>query len=237
MISVIIPTLNEAAKLPGLLTRLSDTHEVYEVIISDGGSDDDTIDVAMTWGARCESGSRGRGQQLMRGAETAQGDILLFLHADTELPPNALSQIRDALKSPDVIGGNFALGFDGGTDFATWLNDYYVWLRSNGFYYGDSAIFIRRGVYDALGGIRPICLMEDYDFVRRMERVGSTVCLDHPGAMTSSRRFQGRKPWRIFWQWVYLHVLFHLRVPSSVLAKLYRSEDQIPGDDRRMADY
>lgn len=237
MISIIIPTLNEAAKLPELLTRLSDTNETYEVIVSDGGSDDDTVDLAMTSGARCEIGPRGRGQQLARGAEIAHGDILLFLHADTELPPNALSQIRDALKSPDVTGGKFELRFEGGTDFATWLNGYYEWLRSNGFYYGDSAIFVRRTVYDALGGIRSISLMEDYDFVRRMERAGSTVCLDGPGAITSSRRFQGRKPWWIFWQWVYLHALFHLRVPSSVLAKLYRSEDQTPDGDGRMVDY
>lgn len=237
MISVIIPTLNEADKLPGLLAGLSDSHEAHEVIISDGGSDDDTVDYAMTWGARCATGSRGRGQQLARAADIAHGDILLFLHADTDLPPNALTQIRQALHTPDVIGGNFALHFDGDTNFATWLNGYYAWLRSNGFYYGDSAVFVRRSAYDVIGGVRPISLMEDYDFVRRMERTGETVCLNNPGATTSSRRFEGRKPWRIFWQWVYLHALFHLRVPSSILAKLYRSEDKTPNGDRTVVDY
>lgn len=237
MISVIIPTLNEAVRLSGLLRCLSETDEVLEIIVSDGGSDDDTIDIAMTWGARCETGSRGRGQQLARGADIAHGDILLFLHADTELPTNALTQIREALQAPSVLGGNFELQFDGGDDFANWLNGYYAWLRSKGFYYGDSAIFVRRTVYEALGGIRPISLMEDYDFVRRMERTGPTVCLNDPGATTSSRRFQGRKPWRIFWQWVYLHVLFHLRVPSSVLARLYRSEKHIPDGGGRAARY
>lgn len=233
MISVIIPTLNEAEKLPALLAKLSDTDESHEVIISDGGSDDDTVDIAMTWGARCEKGSLGRGQQLARGADTAHGEILLFLHADTELPANAFKQIHDALETPSVMGGNFQLRFDGTTEFAKWLNGYYAWLRSKGFYYGDSAIFVRRAAYDTLGGIRPISLMEDYDFVRRMERAGPTICLNDPGATTSSRRFEGREPWRIFWQWVYLHALFHLRVPSSVLAKLYRSEKHIPDGGER----
>lgn len=228
MISIIIPTLNEADRLPGFLKSLPAKTEALEVIISDGGSEDDTLDIAMAWGARCETGSRGRGQQLARGADVAHGDILLFLHADTELPANALTQIRNALEEPSILGGNFELQFDGGDDFANWLNGYYAWLRSKGFYYGDSAIFVRRTIYEALGGIRPVSLMEDYDFVRRLERTGQTVCLNGPGATTSSRRFQGRKPWWIFWQWVYLHMLFHLRVPSSVLARLYRSEKHTP---------
>jgi len=237
MISVIIPTLNEADRLPGLLRRLSETDEAIEVIISDGGSDDDTIDIAMTWGARCETGSSGRGQQLARGANIAHGDIFLFLHADTALPENAFEQINDALSSPSILGGNYELRFDGGTDFTNWLNGYYAWLRSKGFYYGDSAIFVRRLSYESLGGIRPISLMEDYDFVRRMERAGPTVCLRNPGASTSSRRFEGRKPWRIFWQWFYLHAFFHLRVPPNILARLYRSEKQIPGGSEQTTRY
>lgn len=235
MISVIIPTFNEAARLQALLAKLADTDELYEVIISDGGSDDDTVDIAMTWGARCEIGPLGRGQQLVRGADIAHGEILLFLHADTGLPANALTQIRKALETPFVMGGNFKLRFDGDSEFASWLNGYYAWLRSKGFYYGDSAVFVRRTAYNKLGGILPISLMEDYDFVRRMERAGCTVCLNDPGATTSSRRFEGREPWRIFWQWIYLHALFHLRVPSSVLAKLYRSEKHIPDDGERTA--
>lgn len=229
-ISVIIPTLNEAESLPETLWRFSKSNDDFEVVVSDGGSTDDTCALADTWGAQVVKSERGRGQQLLKGAQVANGDVFLFLHADTKLPVNAIKQIHDALENPHIIGGNFQLTFDGGTDFASWLNGYYAWLRSHGFYYGDSAIFVRRDVYHAMGGIRSISLMEDYDFVRRLERTGPTVCLDEPGATTSSRRFQCRKPWQIYWQWVYLHVLFHLHVPSSVLAWLYRSEKHIPAE-------
>ena len=231
-ISVIIPTLNEAHQLPEALWRLSKANQDVEVIVSDGGSADDTCRIAQTWGAQVVEGASGRGQQLMRGVNAATGDALLFLHADTKLPLNAPTQIAQAFKDTNFIGGNFALKFDGGTDFASWLNGYYAWLRSNGFYYGDSAVFVRRDAYDAIGGIRPISLMEDYDFVRRMERAGQTVCLNSPGAVTSSRRFKDRKPWRIYWQWLYLHALFHARVPSGVLAWLYRSKRHSPAAEQ-----
>lgn len=230
-ISVIIPTLNEADQLPDVLWRLSKADQSVEVIVSDGGSTDDTCRIAQSWGAQLVEGACGRGQQLIRGVKAASGDALLFLHADTKLPLNAITQILQTLEDTNIIGGNFELKFDGGTEFASWLNGYYAWLRSNGFYYGDSAIFVRRDVYDVIGGIRPISLMEDYDFVRRMERAGQTACLNSPGAVTSSRRFQDRKPWRIYWQWLYLHALFHLRVPSDVLAWLYRSKRHSPAAD------
>lgn len=216
--------------MPEVLLLLSKSDHVPEVIVSDGGSTDQTCNIAEQWGAVVISGSRGRGQQLARGAEFASGDVILFLHADTRLPLNAMGQIARALDTPEVIGGNFELKFDGGSEFATWLNGFYVWLRSNGLYYGDSAIFVRKSVYQALGGIRPISLMEDYDFVRRMERTGQTCCIGDPGAVTSSRRFQHRKPWRIYWQWFYLHAFYYLRVPSAVMAWLYRSEQHTPAE-------
>ncbi len=228
-ISIIIPTLNEADGLRYVLQQpaLQD-HRICEILVADGGSTDRTADIALAYGTRLVHAPRGRGQQLAAGAGGASGDVLLFLHADTRLPDNALKQIVASLADDRVAGGNFALTFDGDTSFAGWLTGYYRWLRRKGFYYGDSAIFVRRTDYDALGGIRPISLMEDYDFVRRIEAGCRTVCLDAPGAITSSRRFAGRRPWRIFGQWVLLHMLFHLGVSPDRLARLYRSEEHQP---------
>lgn len=95
---------------------------------------------------------RGRGQQMNAGVELATGDVLLFLHADTRLPDNALKLIEETLHDAKVCGGNFGLTFDGGTCEAKLLTKLYPLLRLGGMYYGDSAIFVRREVFERLGG-------------------------------------------------------------------------------------
>jgi rSAM/selenodomain-associated transferase 2 len=229
-LSIVIPVLDEAARLPALLRALKrEPCDGTEIIVVDGGSSDGSPDAARGLGATVIEGYRGRGQQLAAGTRAARGEAILFLHADTVLPPNAAAQIEEALVDPAVVGGNFALTFDGADRFSRWLDGFYAWLRGNGFYYGDSAIFIRRDVLARIGGIRPISLMEDHDLVRRMERAGRTVCLDRPGAVTSSRRFDKRHPLGIVWQWTYLHVLYHAGISPDLLARLYRSARHSPG--------
>ncbi len=229
-ISVIIPTLNEAEALAHALDCPDFQAGDVEVIVSDGGSTDTTAVIATRQRARVVCGAKGRGQQLRRGAAIATGDAIVFLHADTRLAPGALDAVRAALAEPGVVGGNFRLIFDGPTDFARWLTGFYAWIRRRGFYYGDSVIFVRREVYDVLGGIRPIALMEDFDFVRRMERFGRTRCIANPPAVTSSRRFTGRRRWRIVLQWVIIHVLYALGVSPATLARSYRSSKHGPSD-------
>ncbi len=124
---------------------------------------------------------------------------------------------------PEAVGGNFRLDFDGGTGFDAWLTRFYAWIRARGFYYGDSGIFVRRSVYQLLGGMRPIALMEDYDFVRRLERAGPTICIDDPPLVTSSKRFAGRSPVAIVAGWLRIHALFHLGVSPDRLARIYDS--------------
>lgn len=227
-ISVIIPTLNEAQSLPAALAAVAGRNTPSDIIVCDGGSTDETLDVARRYGATVVSSQRGRGQQLHAGAARATGDILLFLHADTVLAPGALHAVRTALADPSLGGGNFRVLFDGPSAFACWLTGFYAWLRRNGLYYGDSVVFIRRSVFDTIGGIRPIALMEDYDLTRRLERHGPTICIDDPPVVTSSRRFDGRRPWRIFTQWLVIHALYHARVSPDRLAKLYRSTTHKP---------
>jgi rSAM/selenodomain-associated transferase 2 len=221
-ISVVIPTLNEAAALPAALASLAGCGA--EVIVVDGGSVDGTPCLARGFGATVLGGVRGRGAQLRLGAGRATGDVVLFLHADTRLGPGALDAIRASLAAPKVVGGNFRLVFDGEDGFSRWLTGFYAWLRRRGLFYGDSAIFVRRAALEAVGGVRPIALMEDFDLVRRLARAGLMACVDTPPALTSSRRFRGRSPWRIVAGWLAIHALYVAGVDPERLARLYRSE-------------
>ncbi len=227
-ISIIIPTLNEAAHLPAALNAIKRQNIDAEVIVVDGGSIDQTREIAKEARLIVITSQKGRGQQLSAGALLATGDILLFLHADTLLGPGALETVLRKASAENVSGGNFRIKFDGGSEFSLWLNGFYATLRRNGFYYGDSAIFVKRKIYDQIGGIQPLTLMEDYDFVRRLEKTGATICIDTPAILTSSRRFEGRRKWQIIWQWTSLHILYYIGASHGFLAKIYRSEIHSP---------
>lgn len=222
MISVIIPTLNEVKNLPHLLVRLGNETTKHEVIVVDGGSDDGTPDAARRYGAQVVEMDAGRGNQLRRGAEQASGGILLFLHADSEFPVGGLNSIDQIFAtSTEIVGGNFRLLFGGKTKFSRLLTCYYALIRSCGYYYGDSAIFVLRKVYDTIGGVRPIALMEDFDFVRRMERFGKTMCIKDPPLVTSSRRFENRNLIGVVFSWLKIHILYRLGVSPKRLAEIY----------------
>jgi rSAM/selenodomain-associated transferase 2 len=225
MISIIIPAVNEEATLPALLSRLATEEGGHEIIVVDGGSADATVRLAREHGARVLTAPPGRGTQICHGVGAASGEILLFLHADSIFPRHGLKRIEETLAArPELIGGNFRLLFDGATPFSRWLIGFYAWIRRIGLYYGDSGIFVRRQAYEALGGIRPIALMEDLDFVRRMERRGKTCCIADPPLVTSSRRFSGRSPWAIVSGWLILHALFYLGVSPVRLAAIYAAQ-------------
>ncbi len=224
MISVVIPTLDEGANLQHLLETLGRERTAAEIIVVDGGSRDDTRALAHSSGAKVLVSPPGRGPQLRAGAAAAAGDIILFLHADSIFPPGGLGRIAATLAdAPAVVGGNFRVLFDGDSAFSRWLTGFYAWFRGHGLYYGDSGVFVRREIYVALGGIRPIALMEDYDFTRRLERAGVTCCIAEPPLITSSRRFEGRHPIAIVWGWLKLHALYHLGISSNRLAQIYNS--------------
>ncbi len=227
MISIIIPTLDEAHNLPALLAALADEPTAHEIIVSDGGSGDGTPDIARAYHATLIEGPPARGGQLRRGADQARGDILFFLHADCRINPGTLGAIDKALAaSPDLIGGNFELIFDGNDGFSEWLTGFYAWFRAKGLYYGDSGVFIRRANYDAFGGIPDWPLMEDFRFTRLMERYrraghGDTICLSDPPLVTSSRRFSNKSPAYIFWHWCLIHGLYYAKFPTARLAQWY----------------
>jgi rSAM/selenodomain-associated transferase 2 len=214
-ITVVIPTLNEAARIGGLLERLRG----LEVIVADGGSDDDTAAIAARAGARLVRAPRGRGSQLHAGACAASGEVLWFVHADTLPPPDGAAAIASALADPRVESGTFRLRFDGG---ARGMTAIYGGLQRIGLTYGDASIFVRRTAYAACGGFRPLPLFEDTDLIGRLRRRGGFTRLD--AVMTaSSRRFSGRGAWVRAWAlWIALQTLFWLGAPPERLARWYR---------------
>lgn len=221
--SIVIPTLDEERELPALLDALAALPGRWETIVTDGGSRDASVAIARSHVAApiVVEASGGRAAQLNAGARAASGDVLLFLHADSRLPRDAYGSLCEALCTPGVIGGNFALAFDGGRAFERVLGAVYAFQRRHGFYYGDSSVWARRDTFDALGGYRELPIMDDYDFVRRLERSGQTRCLPGP-ATTSSRRWRSIGIPRTVLAWFLVRWLYVAGVSPTRLARLYR---------------
>jgi rSAM/selenodomain-associated transferase 2 len=220
-ISAIIPTWCEAACIGEAVAGARRVAE--EVIVADAGSPDGTARIAREHGARVVHSPKGRGPQLRAGADAAAGDVLLFLHADALLAAGAREALLRRLEDPAIVGGNFLLRFAGPGPLAaafSLLNDLRRrWLR---IYYGDSAIFVRRSVYDQLGGFEPYPIFEDYEFVRRLERHGRTAYIRDVVVEVSSRRHE-QAPWTTLASWVALHTLYSVGgVHPERLVALYR---------------
>jgi glycosyltransferase involved in cell wall biosynthesis len=211
LVSIVVPVLDEAATLPGLLDHLAELHGRFEVVVADGGSSDASADVADAHPIAPR----------VVTAEAAGGEAFVFLHADTRLPHDAYASLCAALRDFDVVGGNFALRFGGADRFSRVLGTWYAGQRRLGIYYVDSVIWARRRVFDALGGYRDLAIMDDYDFVRRLERRGRTACLPGP-AVTSARRWQRIGLSRTIASWVLIRWLYLAGVPAARLAGLYR---------------
>ncbi len=218
-ISVIIPTLNEAVALPAILAALERVDGLAEVIVADGGSEDGTPGLAITRAILVTSVA-GRGQQQAAGAAMATGEVFWFLHADCTPAPESSRAIQEALADPAVGGGHFSLRFGGDGRGARMLTRIYPWLRCLGLCYGDSGIFVRREVYEAAGGFRPMPLFEDVDLVRRLRRLRRFRRLDCT-LTASARRFEHRNFAGMFAQWTGLQILYWLGVSPGWLARRY----------------
>ena len=220
MLSVIVPTFNEARSINRTLEQVAGLRGRVEVIVVDGGSTDATIEIVRRRRIKVLTAERGRGSQMHAGALVAQGNALLFLHADTQPPPDARERIMEALRDPETVGGNFTVCFDGegrAARFLTWL---YPQLRKLGLCYGDSAIFVRREVYNQIGGFQSFPIFEDLDLVRRLRKRGRIVHLSAV-VITSSRRFEDRSFVATFTWWAILQTLYWLGVHPRTLNRLY----------------
>ncbi|HXG83827.1 MAG TPA: TIGR04283 family arsenosugar biosynthesis glycosyltransferase [Pyrinomonadaceae bacterium] len=220
-LSIIIPALNEAATIKETLDALRAFRENAEIIVVDGGSVDETILIARNCGVSVlQSKGRGRGAQMREGAKAANGDVLWFLHADTRPAPETIEQMTQALENAQTVVGNFTVCFDGDCRGARFLTRLYPQLRKINLFYGDSAIFVRRDVYEKVSGFRDFPIFEDLDLVRRVKREGQTIHLP-ARVVTSSRRFENKSFTLVFLRWTILQVFYWLGVSPHRLVKLY----------------
>lgn len=210
MVSIIIPTLNEAEQLPATLDALADSGSPTEVIVVDAGSQDATVLVAQQFGARVLSSTKGqRAAQMNAGALAAQGEYFLFLHADTRLAPLAVGSVEEAFLDQGVVGCGFARRFDSPSRFLGLTCYLAAWRgRCLGWFFGDQAISVRRDAFTRIGGFRPWDAFEDLDLCRRLKAVGRMKLL-RPAVVTSARRFEARGPVRRTVQdlWLTVHHL------------------------------
>jgi rSAM/selenodomain-associated transferase 2 len=191
MLSIVVPALDEARNLERLLPELTAHGPAVEVVVVDGGSEDGTVDLVARWpGVRLVRSERGRARQMNAGARVATGDVLLFLHADTRLPPGFAGIITAALADPRVVGGRFDVRLDGPRwpfrVITAFMNARSRWT---GIATGDQAIFVRRTAFEALGGYPDIPLMEDVELSRRLKRAGRLACL-RQRVTTAARKWQ-----------------------------------------------
>lgn len=224
-ISVIIPTYNEELSIAKTLEALSRLINVSEVIVVDGGSTDLTAKFVKNYHEvknlqLIEIDEPNRGKQLHEGTKYAKGDIFWFVHADTRPQQGCAKQIKNVMRFKEIVGGNFEVIFSGenrSAKFMTWL---YPLLRSWGLTYGDSAFFVRREIYEQIGGFKPIGAFEDLDLYHRLRKKGRFYHLSQT-VTTSSRRFENRSFILTFARWSLFQVLYWFKFPPQKLAKYY----------------
>ena len=185
-ISVIIPALNEARGIFPCLHSVKTQQGEFELIVIDGGSLDGTVEVARPH-ARTIHSEKGRAVQMNSGARHSTGEVLLFLHADSCLPPGAFTLMDRVLVDPRIVGGTFRLRFDR-QEFLLRAIAFFTRFKFRYFPYGDQGLFVRRSVFHRLNGFAEIPFMEDVDFLRRLHRAGWVTLLKKP-VTTSARRF------------------------------------------------
>jgi rSAM/selenodomain-associated transferase 2 len=229
-IAVILPVLNEAARLEELLLSLIEDQHFDELIVVDGDSTDTSVETVCKFMSPEEPDTqpvpiliqspRGRALQMHAGAQAAEADVLLFLHADSILPPGAADDIRDAIEGGRPWG-RFDVCLSGRHFLLRVVERLMNWRsRLTGIATGDQAIFVRRDVYQMLGGYAPLPLMEDIEFSTRLKWIGRPACLPGP-VLASSRRWEKHGIIRtILLMWT-LRFLYWLGVSPARLARWY----------------
>lgn len=190
MLTIVIPSLNEEASLAEVLPNLF-VEGVGEVIVVDGGSQDQSVRVARQCGARVLLSAPGRGSQQALGAKAAKGDLILFLHADTILPEGFLTEVNEVIGQPGVVAGAFRLRI-GAPGTSVRMIEFLANLRSRFLNspYGDQAIFLRRQTLEAIGGVPEIPLLEDVRLIKMLKHEGR-IGLSKKSVLTSGRAWTG----------------------------------------------
>lgn len=222
-LSIIVPMLDEAPELPGLMEHLLPLQRSgVEVFLVDGGSSDGSAAIATCAGFQVVFSDRGRARQMNAGAAVASGDVLVFLHADTRLPVDAVPLIRAALAGGRHVWGRFDVEFD----VRSWTMDATAFgmnLRSrlSGIATGDQALFMTRAAYEAVGGFPDQPLMEDVEITSRLRKRSRPACIRRP-VRTSARRWHSRGPWRTILLMWWLRLRYWCGASPGTLAERYR---------------
>ena len=221
LISVIIPAVDEIDNIANTLLSLQDAGSI-EVLLVDGGSRDGTPEIARQLGAEVLPSNPGRATQMNAGAAAATGDILLFLHADTRLPPGFENPVRSVIANPEVSAGAFALRIDSPL-FLLRVMEWGANLRARYTHmpFGDQAIFVSAAVFRQVGGFPDLPIMEDFEFVRRLKKRGRIEIVSD-AAHTSARRWLSMGIWRTWWINQIMVAGYYLGVAPQRLAAFYR---------------
>ncbi len=222
--SIIIPVLNESSIINHTVEQIYRIGSGFniEVIVIDSDKEGKTINVLKNREVIKGTSPRGRGKQMNKGASVAKGEILVFLHTDTELPEHAMRAISSVMDDAKYAGGAFDLGIKSGRSVFRLIEKLvYIRTRLTRIPYGDQAIFIRKEVFDTMDGFKEIPLMEDMEFMRRMKRSGYNICIIPQKVKTSPRRWE--KEGIIYCtlrNWI-LKGLYHLGVKPGKIVKFY----------------
>jgi rSAM/selenodomain-associated transferase 2 len=222
VLSIVMPALNEAVGIEATLQALQPLRSRgVEVVLADGGSTDGTAALAAPWVDTVTTSQRGRALQMNAGAALARADALLFLHADTELPPLADTSLLQAL-TDGACWGRFDVRIEGRPRMlrivAALMNQR---SRLSGIATGDQAIFMTRAAFDLVGGFPVQPLMEDIEISRRLKRLGGPACL-RASVRTSGRRWEQRGVWRTILLMWWLRWLYWRGESPARLAEAYR---------------
>jgi rSAM/selenodomain-associated transferase 2 len=221
-VSIVVPALNEARRIESCLQRLCSDFPDCELVVVDGGSTDGTLELAARHACTIRSAA-GRATQMNAGAAVTSGDILWFIHADCRVAADALDLLRRAVLDPGVVGGGLQLRFDQrsvGLDYLAASSN--LRARRLHWIFGDQAMFVRRNVFDPVGGFPEIPLMEDLEMSRILRRRGRLAVL--PTTVTASaRRLVDQGPWRMAGLMQLLKVQYLLGVDPERIRRRYES--------------
>jgi rSAM/selenodomain-associated transferase 2 len=223
-ISIIIPVLNEGAIIESTLSQLQ-KHSGAEIIVVDGGSQDNTVNLAQQTGVKVITVvGKNRAAQMNAGADIAQGEVLLFLHADSRLPLNFVELAIKTLEQPSVIAGAFELAIAGEDLALRWI-EILVKLRSRllSLPYGDQAIFLKKQTFAQIGGFADLPIMEDFEFIQRLKRQGK-IAIASGQVTTSDRRWQKLGVWQTTLINQLMIAGYYLGICPSKLSNFYRSQ-------------
>jgi rSAM/selenodomain-associated transferase 2 len=226
--SIIVPVLHESERINRLISHLSrlEPQEACEIIVVDGSSERDTIDAIRNKRVVKIKAETGRARQMNAGASVAKGDILIFLHADTELPLAAFIRIESVMGQGRYVGGAFKLGIQSEKltyKALTWWVS--IRCRITGIPYGDQAIFITKDYFNRVGGYREIPVMEDVELMGRIKKRGDKIYLLPDRVMTSPRRWEEEGFIYVNLRNTLLLILYLFGAAPERLVRFYTSEN------------